>query len=277
MRLVESYYWYRLEQVKLSNEAAREPSVIPVLSHRFILSFKAEDNYKVAKNSFHGFPADLVKFLSELRRHNKRSWFEANRERYEESVRSPALEFIASMAAPLARISPHFNAIAKKAGGSLMRIHRDVRFSKDKKPYKTNLGIHFRHVAGKDVHAPGFYFHVDPHEVFLGAGIWHPDSESLGNIREAIDEDSSAWKRAKNNKTFRAQFDLAGESLKRPPRGYESDHPLLEDLKRKDHIAVCQWAHDDLLQPTIVQDVIATFRAAKHYMAFLCKAVGVKF
>lgn len=231
----------------------------------------------MAKYSFQGFPADMEKFLSELSRHNNRTWFEANRQRYEDSVRGPALEFIAAMAGPLAKLSPHFVAIPKKIGGSLMRIHRDLRFSKDKKPYKTNLGIHFRHVAGKDVHAPGFYFHVDPREVFLGAGVWHPDSETLSNIREAIDDEPAAWKRAKGNKTFRAQFELGGESLKRPPRGYEADHPLLEDLKRKDHIALCTWDHEDLLQPTIVQDVIAAFRTTKTYMAFLCKSIGVKF
>lgn len=231
----------------------------------------------MAKNSFQGFPADLVKFLSELARHNNRTWFEANRQRYEDSVRTPAIEFIAAMAGPLAKLSPHFSAIPKKVGGSLMRIHRDVRFSKDKKPYKCNLGIQFRHVAGKDVHAPGFYFHVDPHEVFLGAGIWHPESEALTSIREAIDEDPAAWKRAKGNKAFLAQFELAGESLKRPPRGYGADHLLLEDLKRKDHIAVSQWGHDDLLQPTIVQDTIAAFRTTKPYMKFLCGAIGVKF
>lgn len=231
----------------------------------------------MAKHSFQGFPADLVKFLSELARHNNRTWFAANRERYEESVRGPALEFIAAMSALLSRLSPHFTAIPKKVGGSLMRIHRDVRFSKDKKPYKTNLGIQFRHGAGKDVHAPGFYFHVDPQEVFLGAGIWHPDSESLSRIRQAIDEDPAAWKRAKGNKAFRARFELAGESLKRPPRGYAADHPLLEDLKRKDHIAVCRWDHDDLLQRSVVQDAIAAFRTSKPYMAFLCGAIGVKF
>src|SRR5690606_362693 len=99
-------------------------------------------------------------------------------------------------------------AVPKKVGGSLMRIHRDIRFSKDKKPYKTNLGIHFRHAAGKDVHAPGFYFHVDPHDVFVGAGIWHPESAALLRIREAIDEDSAAWKRAKNSKPFAAKYEL---------------------------------------------------------------------
>jgi uncharacterized protein (TIGR02453 family) len=229
------------------------------------------------KQSFPGFPEDLVKFLRELSRHNNRTWFEANRDRYETSVRSPALEFIAAMAGPLKKISPNFLAVPKKVGGSLMRIHRDVRFSKDKKPYKTNVGIQFRHAAGKDVHAPGFYFHVDPHEVFIGVGIWHPDSDALLRIREAIDENPAAWKKAKGNKTFVEKFTLGGESLKRPPQGFGADHPLIEDLKRKDFIAGAALEHDDLLEPTIVDQVAEDFRRAKPLMSFLCKAVGVRF
>lgn len=229
------------------------------------------------KQSFPGFPEDLVSFLSELSRHNNRSWFEAKRDRYESNVREPALQFIAAMAAPLKKISSNFNTIPKKVGGSLMRIHRDVRFSKDKKPYKTNLGIHFRHAAGKDVHAPGFYFHVDPHDVFFGAGIWHPDSEALLSIREAIDDDGAGWKKAKSNKAFASKFVLSGDSLRRPPQGFPADHPLIEDLKRKDFIGICRIDHDALFEPTIVEETAEAFRTAKPLMAFLCKAVGVKF
>jgi uncharacterized protein (TIGR02453 family) len=229
------------------------------------------------KESFAGFGEGLVKFLSELARHNNRSWFEANRDRYERDVREPALEFIAAMAGPLKKISPNFTAIPKKVGGSLMRIHRDVRFSKDKKPYKTNLGIQFRHAAGKDVHAPGFYFHVDPQEAFLGVGIWRPNSEALGRIREAIDENPAAWKRAKANRQFAAKFALTGDSLRRPPQGYFAEHPLIEDLKLKDFIAGQTLNHADLVDGAILEQTVEAFRTAKPFMSFLCQAVGVKF
>jgi uncharacterized protein (TIGR02453 family) len=231
----------------------------------------------MAKHKFPGFPEELVSFLSELSRHNNRTWFKANQERYEQNVREPALEFIAGMAEPLRKISPNFVAVPKKMGGSLMRIHRDIRFSKDKKPYKTNLGIHFRHAAGKDVHAPGFYFHVDPYDVFLGAGIWHPESDALAGIREAIDDDPAGWKKAKANKPFAAKFELSGESQRRPPQGYSGDHPLIEDLKRKDFIGICSLEHEDLLDPSILDQTVEAFRTAKPLMAFLCKAVRVKF
>ncbi|MGI9427261.1 MAG: DUF2461 domain-containing protein, partial [Bythopirellula sp.] len=132
----------------------------------------------MANQKFPGFPLGLLHFLNDLTKHNKRDWFQANKSRYEQELLAPALAFIEAMKEPLGKISPYFQAIPKKQGGSLMRIYRDVRFSKDKRPYKTNVGIHFRHEAGCDVHAPGFYFHIEPDEVFIGAGIWHPDSKT---------------------------------------------------------------------------------------------------
>jgi uncharacterized protein (TIGR02453 family) len=231
----------------------------------------------MAKEKFPGFPLGLLHFLSDLAKHNNRTWFKANKFRYEQELLEPALAFIRAMADPLARLSPHFRAEPKKVGGSLMRIYRDVRFGKDKRPYKTNVGIQFRHEAGRDVHSPGFYFHIDPDEVFLGVGIWRPDSKSLGKIRQAIHKDSASWKRAKNSKAFRDRYLLGGDSLKRPPRGYDAGHPLLEDLRRKDHIGVMQLDHDELFEPDLVKNTIANFRAGKAYMAFLCQAVGVKF
>ncbi|MEN1681360.1 MAG: DUF2461 domain-containing protein [Planctomycetota bacterium] len=227
--------------------------------------------------SFPGFPLGLLHFLEELSRHNKKPWFDKNKERYEREVREPALEFIAAMEKPLKKISPHFLAQPKKAGGSLMRIHRDIRFSKDKTPYKTNVGIQFRHERGKDVHAPGFYFHIDTEQVFLGAGVWHPESSALAAIRRAIDEDPKRWRRAKSGKAFREHLEQAGDTLKRPPQGYPADHPEIVDLKRKDHFAMGTLSHDDLFDPDVVAKTAAVFKASKPYLAFLCEAVGVEF
>ena len=231
----------------------------------------------MAKTKFPGFPLELLHFLNELSKHNNRSWFQANKSRYEQFVLKPSLEFIEAMVEPLAKLSPHFQAVPKRMGGSLMRIYRDVRFSKDKRPYKTNVGIHFRHKAGSDVHAPGFYFHIEPDEVYLGAGVWHPDSKALSKIRKAIDKNPATWKRAKGGKAFRRRFDLSGDSLQRPPRGYAEEHPLIDDLKRKDHIGICALDHDALFEPSIVKEAAAIFRTAKPYVNFLCDAIGVKF
>lgn len=230
-----------------------------------------------AQNTFPGFPLGLLHFLEELSRNNHKKWFDTSRERYEEQLREPALAFIAAMEKPLGKISPHMVAVPKKVGGSLMRIHRDTRFSKDKTPYKTNVGIHFRHASGKDVHAPGFYLHIDTEQVFIGAGMWHPESAALSAIREAIDEDPKAWRRASRGKAFRDLYQLQGDSLKRPPRGYPAEHPNLEDLRRKDHIGVCELDHDLLFDPSVVKSTAAIFKKAKPYMTFLCDAIGVDF
>lgn len=226
---------------------------------------------------FPGFPLGLLHFLEDLSRNNHKAWFDANKQRYEQDCREPALEFIRAIEKPLCRLSPHFVASPKKVGGSLMRVHRDVRFSKDKTPYKTNLAIHFRHELGKDAHAPGYYFHIDTERVICGAGLWRPDSASLAAIRRAIDEEPARWRRAKAGKAFRAELVQEGDTLKRPPRGYPADHPEILDLKRKDHFAMGTLTHDDLFDPDIVAKTMRAYRAGKAYMAFLCAAVGAKF
>ena len=231
----------------------------------------------MAKNNFPGFPLGLLHFLEELSKNNNRDWFQANKHRYEEDLVAPSLAFIEAMSEPLAKISPHFRAVAKKTGGSLMRIYRDTRFAKDKTPYKTNVGIHFRHEKGCDVHAPGFYFHIEPDQVFLGAGTWHPASPALTKIRKAIAKNPKDWRRARDGKAFRSRFELDGDSLKRPPQGFDAEHPMIDDLKRKDHIGVCELTHDAILDPSIVKETAAAFRSAKPYVHFLCKAVGAKF
>ena len=226
----------------------------------------------------HGaFGAGLLRFLKQLDRNNDRPWFDKNKERYEAEVREPALEFIRAMAPHVARISPHLLAIDRKAGGSMMRVYRDVRFSGDKRPFKTSLGIQFRHEAGRDVHAPGLYFHAEPGSVFLGAGMWHPDAPSLNAVRRAIDEDPRGWKRVRDGKLFRRHWKLRGDSLKRPPRGYDADHPMIEDLKRKDYIAVCTLREQDLTRTGLVEFVSERFAAARSYMAWLANAVDLTF
>ena len=159
----------------------------------------------------------------------------------------------------------------------MMRPYRDTRFSKDKTPYKTNVGIHVRHEFGKDVHAPGFYLHIAVDDCFMGAGIWHPESDALKKIRVAIDEEPTKWKRAKSGKKFTQHFELAGDSLKRPPRDFDKEHPLIDDLKRKDHIGLLVLKESDLLKSTIVKDTIDKFKAAKPYMRFLCDALRIPF
>lgn len=223
------------------------------------------------------FSPDTMMFLRKLAQNNDRVWFEQNKMEYEAHVRAPALAFINDCADELALLSPHFLAQAKKVGGSLMRVHRDIRFARDKTPYKTNIGIQFRHERGKDVHAPGFYVHISPMECFLGVGIWHPESHSLARVRDALVEQEDKWRAAIQVKTFARQFSLGGESLQQAPRGYAKDHPLLNDLKRKDFIAICRLTEAQVLGPRFRELVMRRFASADSFMHFLCSALNLQY
>ena len=138
------------------------------------------------------FGPELFRFLRDLVKHNDREWFAKHKARYEEHVRDPMLRFIEDLGPVLQEIAPRFVADPRPVGGSMFRIHRDTRFSKDKSPYKTHVGIRFPHKAGKDVHAPGFYLHLEPGQVFFGCGVWHPDGATLARIRGSIARTSRA-------------------------------------------------------------------------------------
>ena len=213
----------------------------------------------------------------QLAANNNRQWFQDNKQDYEDVVRSPALAYIQAMEPKLATISPHFRADPKKIGGSLMRIYRDTRFGKDKTPYKTNIGIQFRHEAGKDVHAPGYYVHISSSEVFVGVGVWRPPSDGLARIRQAIDEQGEMWRTARDDKEFQRWFTLAGDSLKRPPRSYDKEHPLIDDMKRKDFIAISDLPPVLVEQQDFADISCEYFAAAEPFMKFLCKAMRVPF
>jgi len=223
------------------------------------------------------FTSELFRFLEDLRKHNDRGWFAKNKERYLDVVQEPALEFVRSFAPYLRKISPHFIADDRPVGGSLFRIYRDVRFSKDKSPYKTHVGIHFRHNAGRDVHGPGFYLHLQPGEVFTAIGLWHPEREPLHRIRTAIAEKPGPWKRVTQEGAFAARYRLSGDALKRAPAGFDPDHPLIEDLKRKDHVGVAVLDESTVTSKDFLPQYAELCRAAVPYAKFLCEAVGVPF
>lgn len=222
---------------------------------------------------FEGFSKETIKFFKQLEKNNNRDWFAENKPWYEEVVLLPAMELVTDIAKPLSKVSPHFTAVSKRSGGSIMRIYRDTRFSKDKTPYKTNLGIQFRHEQGKDVHAPGFYFHISNGEIFFGAGIWRPANPALNQIRALIDDDTKRWKRIVSKKAFREKYERQGESLKRPPSGYEADHTMIDDLKRKDHIAVTSLEEDLLLDRQLMNVLIANIKATMPFVRFLCDSL----
>lgn len=223
------------------------------------------------------FSRKTIAFLKELDQNNNKIWFDENRQRYEDEVRAPAFHYIESMDQHMAKISPHFVVSAKKVGGSLMRVHKDIRFSKDKTPYKTNIGINFRHARGKDVHAPGFYLHIEPGSVFLGAGIWRPESSTLKNVRTLIDEYPKEWKKLASKLTSKGEFEFGGDSLKRPPKGYQEDNPLILDLKRKDFIAVSNMKPSTIYASDFEKQTARLFKAAAPLVKFICEADDLPF
>ncbi len=223
------------------------------------------------------FTPRLFAFLRELGDNNDRGWFKDHQADYERYVREPALDFINDFAAPLAKISPHFVADTRKVGGSLFRIQRDTRFAKDKTPYKTNTGMQFRHAQASDAHAPGFYLHLEPGECFMGVGLWRPETKVAYRIREHIADDPTTWKRVSRGKRFTDVFHLTGDSLVRPPKGFDEAHPLIDDLKRKDFIASTRLTQKQITSDQFMRDFTDHSKRAAPFMKFLCEAVGVPF
>jgi uncharacterized protein (TIGR02453 family) len=228
---------------------------------------------------FSGFPKALFTFLEDLARNNNREWFQAHKGRYEADVVEPVLRFIEAVGVEvLPAISRSFVADPRKSGGSMFRIVRDTRFSHDKRPYKENVACQFRHVLGRDVHAPGFYVHLEPGRVFIGAGSWQPARPALEQIRAAIAARPAAWSRAIGDPALSRYFGgIEGESLKRPPRGVDPDHPHIADLKRKSHYVLKDVAPSRALRPAFLDDVEETFTQASPLMRFLAEAVGIPY
>jgi uncharacterized protein (TIGR02453 family) len=231
------------------------------------------------KNSpaFNGFRPELFAFLAELSDNNNRQWFQQNKQRYETVVLEPALAFVQAMEQPLHKLSPMITAVAKRMGGSIMRIYRDTRFSADKTPYKTNLGIQFRHQLGKDVHAPGMYVHLACDECFLGAGMWMPPAEPLLAVRTAISECPTQWQKVRREKKFVKRYQLESESLKSVPRGFDKQHPLIDDIKLKSFAALSKISKRELCSSQCVEVVVSAFADARPLMRFLCKALDIPF
>jgi uncharacterized protein (TIGR02453 family) len=216
------------------------------------------------------FQPDLFEFLRQLKRHNNREWFAKNKQRYEEVVRDPALLFISSFAPHLRKLSPHFVADPRPTRGSLFRIYRDTRFSADKRPFKTHVGIHFSHSNGKDAHAPVFYLHLEPDNCFAAAGVWHPDISALTKIRQAIIATPEQWSKVAR------KLELERDSLKRPPRGFDPSHPFIEDIKRKDYVAKVGLTEAQVCGPRFVRNFEVACRTMLPLVEFTTRALGLE-
>jgi len=217
------------------------------------------------------FTPELFSFLKQLKRNNRRNWFLKNKDRYEEIARQPALRFISDLRFQLRSVSPWLVADPAPHRGSLFRIYRDTRFSSDKRPFKTHVGIHFSHEKGRDAHAPVFYLHLEPDNCFAAAGVWHPDAASLRKIRAAVVANPAEWK------AIRKKIELDGDKLSRPPRGFNPNHQFIEDLKFKDFIASAELSEKQICGAKCMRDFVAACRAMTPLVEFTTKALGLKY
>lgn len=220
------------------------------------------------------FTPALFDFLRELRAHNDRAWFQRNKARWEQDVRNPALLFIEEVGPALKKISRHVVADSRPAGGSLYRINRDTRFSADKSPYKTSVGLLFRHDQGRAVPTPAYYLHIELGESFAGGGMYMPETASLTRIRDAIVSDTPRWKRVVENRAFAPSFTPMGEVLKRAPQGYDPAHPYVEHLKRKSFVWHSGFSDAEVCGADFMERYIEACRTAAPFMRFLADAVG---
>ena len=226
---------------------------------------------------FQGFPKDFFKFFKDLEANNNRVWFNDNKARYHDSVVNPVSEFIVCMAPRLRKISRHYTADPRPHGGSMFRIYRDTRFSKDKTPYKTHAGVQFRQEAGKDAQAPGFYVHLAGDGLFFGGGVWNPAGPQLNRIRDYIADNARSWARIVNAPKVKEVGGIKGDSLKRPPRGFDAQHVHIEDLKRKSFFIMTEAPAPDALKPEFIDAVTEGFRRAMPLNRFIAGALELPF
>ncbi|MBV9180544.1 MAG: TIGR02453 family protein [Acidobacteria bacterium] len=217
------------------------------------------------------FTPELFRFLSRLKRNNRREWFLAHRDEYEAHVQVPALHFITQFAAPLRRLTPHLVADPRPSLGSLFRIYRDTRFALDKRPYKTHVAMRFSH-RGKDVHSPGFYLHLEPDGCFAASGLWHPDQRTLFKVRTAIVARSDEWRAVRTL----LNWDDASK-LSRPPRGFAQPHEFIEDLKFRDLGTSIEFTQDEVCSPRFMALFTDSCRKMSPLTAFLSRALGLEF
>jgi uncharacterized protein (TIGR02453 family) len=227
----------------------------------------------IAIETFAGFRPEAIQFLADLAENNDRAWFQPRKVEYERLLKEP-LEALCVALGELfeARRLP----LSADPVRSPFRIYRDVRFSKDKSPYKTNISAAFRWVEGAEMtHQegdPGGYFHLAPGEAFVGGGMWHPPTAKLTAFRQKVLSDPASVRRVLDEPAFARTFGaISGDSLKRVPTGYPADHPEADLLKLKDMTFGHRLGDDDVMSPRLPDVLVASFEVAVPVMRFLAR------
>ncbi|HZY92662.1 MAG TPA: DUF2461 domain-containing protein [Thermoplasmata archaeon] len=221
-----------------------------------------------------GFSPESFRYLRELASHNERDWFQANKGRYEEFVQAPSLAFVRSTGPLLEKVSRHLVADARPVGGSIMRIYRDIRFSKDKSPYRTSVGIHFMHDGGtsKEEHLPGFFLHLAPGDSWAYAGMWQAEGAQLERVRRSIVDRRADWKKVRD-----AIGEIEGEALKRPPPGFDPKDPYIGDIQHKGFTAGLQIPDADVIRDDFPRRFVGVCKTLDPLNRFLAKSIGLPY
>ena len=233
-------------------------------------------------SEFRGFGQKTLTFLRQLKRNNRRDWFEANKESYLSDVQEMMRSFVQEMDTRFGRIAPEIIGDPKK---SVFRIYRDVRFSKDKSPYKTHAACWFFHrgagkKVGQEAHegGAGFYFHVEPGASFMGAGIWMPPRPTLNRLRDAVVADVTGFRAIVNNPSMKRRYGgLSDEGrLTRVPRGFPADHPAGDLLRQVSYIVGRSVTDAEVLNRNVAQRVEKDFAVALPLVRWLNSALGYR-
>jgi uncharacterized protein (TIGR02453 family) len=217
--------------------------------------------------------AATIKFLKDLKKNNNKSWFDAHRNKYEEAKKDFEI-FIQTVIDRHNKKDPTLKEL--KAKQCMFRINRDVRFSKDKSPYKSNFGASINRGGKKSLFA-GYYFHLEPGESFVGGGLWMPMPPELKKIRQEIDYNLEEFKKIIGTKKFKSVYGEVSKgddiSLSKVPQGFEKDNPASGYLKLKSFLAMKPLKETDLTSIELVKNVTGAFEALQPFLEFLNRSL----
>jgi uncharacterized protein (TIGR02453 family) len=215
-----------------------------------------------------------IKFLKDLKKNNNKPWFDANRKQYE-IAKADFATFIQKVIDSFGKRDAGIKDLIAK--DCMFRINRDVRFAKDKSPYKTNFGASINAGGRKAMNSAGYYFHLEPGGAFAGGGIYVPEPDVLKKVRQEIDYNYPGFKKIISSKKFKAVYGNLDRSkeflLSRVPKGYEPDNAAAEYLKLKSYIAMVNITDTDLTSKDLLKKVTATFEALQPLVLFINNAL----
>jgi len=224
------------------------------------------------------FSEASFKFLRGIARNNNRTWFQTHKADYDAHLKDPFQRLLTDLQPVLSGVSEHYRAVPSGVGGSLFRIQRDTRFANDKTPYKTWQGARLFHERGRQVEAPSFYVQIQPGNCFVGAGLWHPQPDTLRRVRHFILDNPGSWKAAAHDAKFRRRFDLdEDEMLTRMPRGFPDDFEFADDLKRKNFVAFRVIDDATMIGPRLLKTLETDLNGMAKFVDYLCAALDLEF